>query len=347
VSAVDKLLELAGPGRITPAEDPAGEMVLAARTALREVRAYLASGDDDEDDGKGGSDDHSSHSTFKALKKRGMDDAKAKSLCAKADNRVKAARLAQAADIALSSLATPQHNWVEATAETPDLAALACGTRDYADPGYRGRQRFRTDTEPNVRLSLSYAWQAAHAAGYTEVQLAQVRARVEAAARQHGIVLEADEERIAGGVLLGLSVLSTAERKKPGAHTIGDSEDYPIPDRAHLTAAIARYKQGKLAGHSKQEVAAHIRSSARRLGVTVDLTTGCGLEEAAELVALAKKPMGDGGVVMNHGPFNGTHSHSHFQSNAHDHPHQHFGDNHHDGGPAHRPGSKPGGRAGW
>ena len=51
--------------------------------------------------------------------------------------------------------------------------------------------------------------------------------------------------------------------------------------------------------------------------------------------------IGDGGVAMHHGPFSGTHSHSHFQSASHDHPHQHFNDNRHDGGPAHRPGSQP------
>lgn len=262
MSAVEKLLELAGTGRTTLVDDPAGEMVLAARTALREVRAYLAGGDDDEDDK--GDDSHSSHGTYKALVKRGMDAKKAASMCAKADNRVKAAMLAEAADVALSSLAAPQHDWVEVTAAGPDALKLAAGQDAWADPGYAGKRRFRIDTEPNIRLSLSYVHQAAHTAGYTEDQLAAIQGRVAAAARQHGIVLEVDRERIEAG-----------------------------------------------------------------------------------MVALAKKPVGDGGVVMNHGPFNGTHSHSHFQSNAHDHPHQHFGDNHHDGGPAHRPGSKPGGRTGW
>jgi hypothetical protein len=63
---------------------------------------------------------------------------------------------------------------------------------------------------------------------------------------------------------------------------------------------------------------------------------------AAQVIALAKsKDPGHGGIAMNHGPFNGSHSHPHFQSAAHDHPHQHFNDNRHDGGPAHRPGSAP------
>jgi hypothetical protein len=344
VSALEKVLKLAGQGPATTlVEDPAGDLVLAARTAIAELRVCLASSDDDEDgDGKGG-DDHSSHGTYKALKKRGMDDAKAKAMCAKADNRVKAARLAEAAEIALAGLAVPGHDWVEVTAGSADLRLTGPA---YGDPGHRGRQRYLVDTEPHARLSAAYV--ALAGPGYTAAQLEQVRGKVRASARSYGIALTVDDEAIAVSTLLGLSVLSTAERKKPGAHTIGDSEDYPIPDKAHLTAAIARYKQGKLAGHSKQEVAAHIRHHAKRLGAEVDLAAGSGLEEAADLVALARKaPMGDGGIIMNHGPFNGTHTHGHFQSNVHDHPHQHFGDNHHDGGPAHRPGSKPGGRAGY
>lgn len=157
----------------------------------------------------------------------------------------------------------------------------------------------------------------------------------------------AGEREAAAALLAELSVLTAKDRKKPGAHTIGDSDDYPIPDKAHLSSAVARYKQGKLAGHSKEQVAAHIRSRAKALGETVDLTAGSGLEEAAEALALAAKAMGGGGIIMNHGPFRGTHAHGHFKSDVHEHPHQHFDDNRHDGGPQHRPGSQPGGRAGW
>jgi hypothetical protein len=65
-------------------------------------------------------------------------------------------------------------------------------------------------------------------------------------------------------------------------------------------------------------------------------------EHAADaVIALAAKAAGDGGIPMNHGPFTGTHTHTHFQSGAHAHPHQHVGDNAHDGGPLHRPGSTP------
>lgn len=68
-----------------------------------------------------------------------------------------------------------------------------------------------------------------------------------------------------------LAVLSAAERRKPSAHTISGSEDYPIPDAGHLTAAVARYKQGALAGHSKSEVRSHICSRARALGKNVEI----------------------------------------------------------------------------
>lgn len=69
-----------------------------------------------------------------------------------------------------------------------------------------------------------------------------------------------------------------------------------------------------------------------------------GEKVAAAMLELAKHDAGDGGVAMNHGPFTGTHTHSHWVSTTHAHPHQHAGDNRHDGGPLHRPGSKPGGR---
>jgi hypothetical protein len=70
----------------------------------------LASDDDDEksdskkdsdDDGKGGGD-HSSHGTFKALKKRGMPDDRASQMCAKSDKQVKASQLAASLAVMLS-----------------------------------------------------------------------------------------------------------------------------------------------------------------------------------------------------------------------------------------------------
>jgi hypothetical protein len=340
MSALDRVLRLAADDKkydnaLAAAEDTAGEMVRAAAASLTEIRAYLAGDQDDDEDQQDG-DDHSSHPTFKALKKRGMDESKARSMCAKADKRVKAARQADAALLCLASLAAPDGDWVAASSH-----GLLGAQAPYADPGWRGRKNLPLDTGEHTRLSLAYA----NLAGYSPPQLETVRERAVAAARGFGLTVPDDDDRVAATALLELSVLSAEDRRKPGAHTIGDSEDFPIPDKAHLTAAVARYKQGKLAGHSKGEVAAHIRHHAKRLGEEVDLA-GSPLEEAADLCALAK-PVGDGGIIMNHGPFTGTHEHGHFQSAVHGHPHQHFGDNSHDGGPAHRNGSKPGGRAGW
>ncbi len=343
MTALDKVLALAGgEAPAPPAEDAAGQLVKAAVAALGGVRLYLAGGDDDDDKGKG-SDDHSSHATFKALKKKGMDDAKAKSLCAQADKRVKAAAALDAALIALGRLAVPDGDWVAATSrDTWTLAARGNGkSLPFADPGFRGgTQRFPVDTAESTQLSLTYLVQAGQAGRYTRDELAVVRSKAAAAAREFGLTVAADDERAAVAALLELSVLTAEERRKPAAHTMGDSDDFPIPDKAHLSAAVGRYKQGKLAGHSKEEVAAHIRSRAKALGETVDLAFGSGLEEAAAAVLMlarrAAKGPPDGGVPMDHAPFTGRHSHSHTKSDAHDHDHQHFGDNDHGRGPAHR-----------
>lgn len=120
---------------------------------------------------------------------------------------------------------------------------------------------------------------------------------------------------------LALAVLSTAERKKPGAHTIPGSTDFPIPDEGHLQAALARYKQGALAGHSKEEVAGHIRARAKALGVSVDLsTTQYGVPVLLEL-ARGKAAVMDMAVCSSehHPPMHGTHVHAHTHTNDSSH----------------------------
>lgn len=129
--------------------------------------------------------------------------------------------------------------------------------------------------------------------------------------------------QLGGGETLSLSVLTQAEREKPSAHTLPGSDDYPIPDLAHLSAAVAQYKQGKLAGHSQGEVAAHIRKRARALGKQVDLTA----PTAGQVVlALAR---GQQEVPMEHGPMTGEHEHPHRVVNVHTHSHTHNGDSRH------------------
>lgn len=360
--SLEKLAALSAKGRSAPAgsADPAAELVTAIRRSLAEVRAYLASGgDDDEKDSKGsgdddGDDDHTGHATYKAMTKRGVDEAKAKAMCAKADKRTKVAACAEQAELLLSALDSAPGDWVEATSQD-HLGAVAlsgrpaAGSEAFADPGYLGRRRFRIDSLEDTRLSLAYTAQPSRMAAYSPVQRDAIAGRVGDAAHRYGLgTVAIGEQPAVAEVLAQLSTLTAADRKKPSAHTLGDSDDYPIPDKAHLSAAVARYKQGKLAGHSKSEVAAHIRSRAKALGETVDLAGGSGLDEAAEAWALAAKPVGDGGIPMNHGPYNGTHEHTHFQSAAHGHPHQHANDNNHNGGPLHRPGSQPKyGRGDW
>ena len=70
---------------------------------------------------------------------------------------------------------------------------------------------------------------------------------------------------------ISLAALTQEEREKPSAHTLAGTDDWPIPDKKHLAVAIGFYKQGKLGGHSKEAVRAHIQQHAKRLGVPVNL----------------------------------------------------------------------------
>lgn len=136
----------------------------------------------------------------------------------------------------------------------------------------------------------------------------------------------------------------TAEGRKKAAsagHALPDGS-YPIEDKKHLHSAAVLAASGHgNAGAAK----ALIRRRARELGVDVKSLPGFGGTDednekaAASMVELAKAA--GGGVAMHHAPFTGTHSHAHAVSAAHEHEHQHFGDNNHNGGPLHRPGSEP------
>lgn len=128
-----------------------------------------------------------------------------------------------------------------------------------------------------------------------------------------------------------MSVLTAEQRRSPSAHTIGGSDDYPIPDKPHLSAALARYKEGKLAGHSKDEVRKHILSRAQALGVEVDLAGVLGqiMDGGATVYLAGATPPGD--IPMHHAPFTGKHSHAHRVTLAHHHEHEHNGDAEHVG----------------
>jgi hypothetical protein len=161
-------------------------------------------------------------------------------------------------------------------------------------------------------------------------------------AASRALVLEAMValSQVQGGEVVSLSVLTMDERRKPSAHTISGSTDYPIPDKVHLAAAVARFKQGKLAGHSEEEVRRHIMARARALGETVDLAAP---DVAATVIALARggfngpkyPAVKERLIAMDHGPHTGTHSHPHRVVEVHEHEHMHNGDARHscgDGG---------------
>jgi len=137
--------------------------------------------------------------------------------------------------------------------------------------------------------------------------------------------------------LVCLSVLTAEGRQKAKAagYTIAGSDDYPIPDKVHLSAAVARYKQGKFAGHPASVVKSHILKHARRLGTEVDLAAPSLLNKFRDgeaAVFLAAPPPGAQDIPMHHAPFTGTHSHAHSVSMVHGHDHSHQGDNMHGGG---------------
>lgn len=168
-------------------------------------------------------------------------------------------------------------------------------------------------------------------------------------ARSIGVMLAGEPGRdIALVTLTPESETAEGRRKAAGkGHALPDGS-FPIEDVKHLHSAATL----AASGHGNVPAAkALIRRRARELGVDVKTLPGFGGSDednekaAATMVSLAAKAAGDGGIAMNHGLFTGTHTHGHFQSSAHAHPHQHVNDNNHDGGPLHRPGSKP--QRGW
>jgi hypothetical protein len=223
MSVLDKLVALSAQG--TPASsagagDPAAELVRAALTAAEELRMVLLASSDPDDDGdddssgkNGGPGDtdndagHASHPLFRRLKKQGMPDAKAASMCAKADKQVKASALAESVTVALSGLTAAQGGWAERTAYDRRAAVALAGSSakepygdvQYADPGYQadGKRRFPLDTSEHVRLSWSLINQGDSASQYQPEHLGEVRNKIKLAARKHGIDIADDGEKVA------------------------------------------------------------------------------------------------------------------------------------------------------
>jgi hypothetical protein len=149
MSALEKVLRLAGsPAAPQDLGSLEAELLLAARTGARDLSVLLASDDDPDDDGdddsseQGDTDDdagHTSHATFKALKKKGIPDAKAAAMCAKADKKVKASALADSLGVILAGLS--EGDTLVALAAPPgesaeDRRSLAAKGRALKDGSY-------------------------------------------------------------------------------------------------------------------------------------------------------------------------------------------------------------------
>ncbi len=140
-----------------------------------------------------------------------------------------------------------------------------------------------------------------------------------------------------------LAVLTQAQRDRyatTGVALAGGA--YPIPDKGHLSAAIARYKQGAHAGHSASSIKSHILKRAKALGVSVSLSAMEDLACGQGTIFLAAAPPGD--IPMHHAPFTGSHEHAHSVTMTHGHAHSHQGDNMH-GGQGH--GNNASGQKSW
>jgi hypothetical protein len=106
--SLDKLLQFSQSGSLSlpPGTSLEAELALAGLTAVQGIHVLLASGDDDDSDGDGGSD-HSSHAAYKALIAKKVDPERAASMCARSDRKVKASALARSAAVALAALFEP------------------------------------------------------------------------------------------------------------------------------------------------------------------------------------------------------------------------------------------------
>lgn len=151
--------------------------------------------DDDDEDLPSG---HGEHDAYKRLVKKGMDPKVAAKMCAKADAKMKATALVDAATVALAGLDAATGDWVERTAYNPLAVALAMdapgdgklpyGHTEYADPGYRGGQkRYPIDTPEHIRAAWSYINHPKNAKFYSSTQLNSIKAKIKAAAKKHGV----------------------------------------------------------------------------------------------------------------------------------------------------------------
>lgn len=227
MSALDRVMLAAGHRTAAgaPEEDAAGELVLAAASALGELRVMLAKPDaDDDNDGDEADDNeqtasgkHADHPTYKQMVKKGLKPAEAAAMCSKADKKVAASALCEAAIVALAGLDAPRGNWVELTTYDP-LAVLLAGDsddsktsqgagEDYADPGYRnGMKRYPVTkggkhSPERIRAAWSYINHPKNAGEYSSDQLAKIKGKIKAAAGKAGVEISDDGEKVAASMV--------------------------------------------------------------------------------------------------------------------------------------------------
>jgi hypothetical protein len=190
-----------------------------------------------------------------------------------------------------------------------------------------------SDPQEAARMTLAARKLAAELSGMLGREKISVESRIAAAAPVlAGEVICA----VAGdGENFQLAVLTQAQRDRYATTGVALSGGaYPIPDKGHLAAAVARYKQGAHAGHSAGSIKSHILKRAKALGVSVSLTVMEDLASGEASVFLAAPPAGGNDIPMHHAPFTGTHEHAHSVTMTHGHAHSHQDDNSH-GSPVH------------
>jgi hypothetical protein len=227
-------------------EDPAKEMALAAQAAVRQLAALAkADPDDDGDDdssSKGDTDHdagHTSHPLFKKLKGRGVPDAQAAKMCAKADKRAEMTALADAAGVVLSALFDD------------GLVALAAPRGESAEDRRSLAKRGRALPDGSYPIpDKAHLRKAAILAASKHGDYQAARRLIRKVAREEGVDVttlpgfgsEKDDEKVAATVALAASQMKgTAAVAHPPYHGVhshphvhsGDNMHGPGPDRMH------------------------------------------------------------------------------------------------------------------
>jgi hypothetical protein len=123
---------------------------------------------------------------------------------------------------------------VQMSADDQEFAAQEpYGDVKYADPGYQADKvkRYPIDTPDHIRAAWSYINQAKNAAKYSDERLAQIKARIKAAAEKAGIEISDDGEMSAKEGMHRMpdgSMMSDAEmrrRKKKAMKRDDDADD--------------------------------------------------------------------------------------------------------------------------